>query len=266
LSADPIWRTGANEAEVAGIFWMRTLNSRRILGGLVLAALFVATQARAIIAYEFPGTMVGNQYAGQGATPLILGNEFVVNSPISVTALGAFNSGNAGFWNGATAVTVPVAIYQLTAGVWNQVSGTSLSFSGDAGSLVGSARFQNLVSPVTLNPGTYAIVAANYNAIGAQAWNASVNPAAPHPVFQTTSDAITMALDGAFSGVGTTLGGTLSDLSYGAYDASIPQYAGATFDFTPVPEVATFGVAAVSLLGLVYFGRYAGRRRKLGLV
>jgi len=34
-----------------------------------------------------------------------------------------------------------------------------------------------------------------------------------------------------------------------------------TFDFTPVPEVEDYAVAAIGLLGLVYIGRYARNLR-----
>jgi hypothetical protein len=175
--------------------------------------------------------------------------------------VGAFDSGNDGFGS----ATVPVALYGLNGTTWSQVAGTSASFSGNADTLVGSARFQDLASPVTLNPGTYAIVAANYGVTGTTLWNAGLaSPGDPRITFQNSSSAVAMASPNtAFYSIGvTTLGGTLSDLSYGSF-GSQPILAGATFDFTPVPEAATYGAAAVGLLGLVYIGRYARLRRKL---
>ena len=47
------------------------------------------------------------------------------------------------------------------------------------------------------------------------------------------------------------------------WGATTPASAGDTFEFTPVPEVAAFGVACVGLLGLVYIVRYARLRRKM---
>jgi hypothetical protein len=51
-------------------------------------------------------------------------------------------------------------------------------------------------------------------------------------------------------------------LAPGFYASSpISVFAAGTFDFTPVPEAATFGLAGVGLLGLMYIGRYARLRR-----
>jgi hypothetical protein len=237
---------------------MSISKSMKTLAGVAVATLLVASQAQAIIAYSYPTTMVGNQSGG----PYILGNEFVVNSPISVTAVGAFESG------GSLGATVPVALYQLSGTTWNQVGGTYESFSGTVGTLVGNnARFQNLASPVTLNAGTYAIVAANYGAPGAMNWNNNVSPVGGPITFNTGAGAITMAGPSvsAFWASGSTLGPTLSGVNEGNWEYPNPTFAGATFDFnfTPVPEVAHFALAGVGLLGLVYVGRYARLRRMI---
>ena len=159
-------------------------------------------------------------------------------------------------------VTVSVAWYQFSGSSWSQVSGTLASFSGTVGTLVGSARFQNLTSPVTLTPGTYAIVAANYGAAGASAWNAAVSISPPLPTFNNGGGLISMTSPNtAFYGSGSTLSSTLSGLTGGNWGSPTPAFAGATFDFAPVPEVEDYAVIAVGLLGLVYIGCYARNQR-----
>jgi hypothetical protein len=199
-----------------------------------------------------------------------LGNVFTVNSSINVTAVGAFVGGS------SLGVTVPVAIYGFNPGttLWDQVAGTYTTFSGTPPQLTGTAWFQDLNSPVTLNPGTiYAIVAANYGVPGADSHNVYWSGGTP-PTF-TGSPYISMGdpnnalfsrgpttLDANLPGVGDFLNG---GLGYGQIGGTFPAFAGATFDFTPVPEAATFGAAAVGLLGLVYIGRFARLRRKMKL-
>jgi hypothetical protein len=66
---------------------------------------------------------------------------------------------------------------------------------------------------------------------------------------------------------GTTLPAHISGGNPVDYGSTLgtPSFAGATFDFTPVPEAAAFGAAAIGLLGLVYIGRYAQLRRTVKL-
>ena len=252
------------------MLFMRALNSQRICSGVALAALFVAAQARAIVAYDYPDTLVANH---NDFEPLILANRFDVISPINVTAVGAFDSGNAGFFdNTHTPVAVPVAMYQLTTGnLWNQVPNTLVTFTGNLGSLtgpttqVGSALFQNLDQTVTLTPGTYAIVAANYGVTGVHYWGWSPNPSGVVPTF-TSDSSVEMgnSLNNGNNGInlGSSFPADPLFLAPGFYASSpISVFAAGTFDFTPVPEAATFGLAGVGLLGLMYIGRYARLRR-----
>ena len=247
------------------MLFMRALNSQRICRGVALAALLVAAQARAIIAFDNTG-LVGNQSDG----PRVLGNIFVLESPINVTAVGAFASGG----SLGDGVTIPVAIYSYDAGAgtWNQVTGTSDSFSGSSGSLsgtttlVGRALMQDLNSPVTLSTlgGAYAVVAANYGVNGALYYSGP-----PPPTVNTGGGAFVAETLNSFytSTSGTTLSGTYGagSLAYNYWSANdYPfkyAYGAGTFDFTPVPEAATFGAAGVGLLGLVYIVRYARLRR-----
>ena len=228
---------------------MRTSNSLRIMG-FALAALFMTVQARAIVAFDYAGVV-----GGQSDGPLVLGNRFDVNSPINVTAVGAFDSGSGSFGS----ATVPVAVYKLITGIgWQQVNGTLMSFTGNDGTQIGNARFQLLTSPVTLSPGNYAIIAANYGVAGTIYWNSA--SAGTAPSFNTDGTISMPSSVNSFYGSGATLS-SLPPFNY--ITTPTPGYGAGTFEFTPVPEAAAFGAAGVGLLGLVYVGRYARLRRKM---
>lgn len=95
-----------------------------------------------------------------------VGMDFVVNAPIRVTRLGAFDSRSNGF-----ARTISVQLWQRddagTPFVPSDDTGESvlaaLSFSeADPGQLVGGTRFKPLPVPLILGPGTYTISASGY--------------------------------------------------------------------------------------------------------
>ena len=245
---------------------MKTWNSIKISSAVVVAVLLVTAQAQAIVAYNFPVTPDSTVASGSYE----LANIFTVGtSPLEVTKVGAADYGAPGFSG-----NVPVAIYSWNGSQWNQLSATYHVFSGTPSDLEGGARFYTLATPVMLNAGgVYAIFGANFGAAN-PFWQASGTHTVPGqaPSFGGGSS-ITM---GAVFGVnpdrgwytgGTTLpgsvsGGTLVNYGSGLFGApGTPSFAGATFDFTPVPEAAAFGAAAVGLLGLVYVGRYARLRR-----
>src|ERR1017187_6727420 len=96
---------------------MKTNNILKKIGlGLAISAL-AACQASAIVAYDNT-SVVANQATGG---PYALGNDFVVNSAISVYAIGAFDNG------GVMGASVPVAIYNVTSGLI--VFGTSVTLA-----------------------------------------------------------------------------------------------------------------------------------------
>lgn len=232
------------------------------IGGLM------GSSASAIIAYNTPTspTLAPAGIQASGAA-YILGNEFTVNQSINVTAVGAFDS----LLNGFGGTGVQVAIYQLTAGVWNQVTGTAHTFTGTPGNYSGSSSFYNLSSAVALGLGTYAIVAANYGNADNPDWNRNLALGAPTSqgtTFQTTTAAISIGGGNGFSSFyanGTTIGSTLGALTYGTWGTPNPTFGAGTFEFnlTPVPEAGSFAVAGVGLLGFVYIGRCYVQRRKL---
>ena len=241
---------------------------------IVAGTLLAASQAEAIVVYNFPANLTPNvqsQFA-----PYLFGNSFLVNSPIQVSAVGAFDAGLDGFGLG----TVPVAIYVsdgAPTATWTQVPNTSASFTGNSGwdYTDGSARMHNLASPVSLTAGlTYAVVAGYqgiYSGSGptltdSRAWDFDIpHNASPLPTFNNLSGQISQT-----AGVGSsflalpvsTLPGTLGAVVYTGGHGST-DYAGATF--AAVPEVSQFAIAGIGLLSLVYVGRSTPVRRWLKL-
>lgn len=125
-----------------------------------------------------------------------------------------------------------------------------------------------------MNAGVYAIIGANFGSANPY-WTASGSHTDINKVatfgggpYLTMGAVFGANTDRGWFRTGSALppiigGGTL--VNYGANlfggNPGTPSFAGATFDFTPVPEAAAFGAAAIGLLGLVYIGRYARLRR-----
>src|SRR5215831_16354132 len=111
--------------------------------GLTLVSLLAVQPIQAAtigptIAYGDPAVLGNQMFLGS------LGQNFTVNSPITVSQLGVFDSGQNGIIG-----TLAVAIFSSTG---TQVTPTE-TFTGLAGTLIGGDRFLPLPSPVTLGPG-----------------------------------------------------------------------------------------------------------------
>jgi hypothetical protein len=252
---------------------MKTWNSVKITGGVVVAALFVAAQAQAIIAFNFPQLNGNQNYPGT----LSLGELFTVNTPVNINALAAYDDPANG--SGVFGGPVQVAIYQVNLSGNNIIGGTlvvnPLTFTtANPGTLIPgtTTREQALSSPVPLGAGTYMIVA-NYYAGSAGTendWNRNTYSGSLLPTANTGGGVVGYGAN-YYSFGNLTWGASLPTGSW-VYDNVNnpandwhPRYMAGNFDFTPVPEVAAFGVAGVGLLGLVYIGRYARLRRKMKL-
>jgi hypothetical protein len=214
------------------------------------------------IAFNTPTTTVGNQPSG----PNILGEVFTVNTPIQVTELGAFENSAQG---GGFVAPVQVAIYNFNS--QQLVSGID-TFSGNtpstAGTLAPNSSFSfKPVNPVTLGPGTYMVVAAGYSGVGGPYevnYNARYdgNGSSTRVTFNTGGGAISFGYANGNNYFTTTANtGMQFPTTVSGAGFANPRYAGPSFEFTPVPEVAAFGAAGVGLLGLVYIARYARQRR-----
>ena len=122
-------------------------------GLLAASCVYCALPAQAqFTAYNVPN--------GAGSTQFIpnpLGMDFDVNSPILITALGVFDSGQDGL-----AFATPVYIYDRN----TQLSVVSLTIPAGTGTtLIGGSRFVNLVTPFTLNAGFHGSIVEDPNTI-----------------------------------------------------------------------------------------------------
>lgn len=100
----------------------------------------------------------GTDLIGSQAFTGRLGMRFTVNSPIRVTQLGAFDSGQDGFNS-----TITVAIVDAGGNVVVPSSGTPLSLVGIIGTFNGPFQMVGGFPAVTLTPGNYTVVAYGYS-------------------------------------------------------------------------------------------------------
>jgi hypothetical protein len=252
---------------------MKTWNSVKVSGAVVFAMLLVAGRANAIIAFDFPQLNANQNYPGA----LSLGEVFTVNSAINVNSLAAYDdpANGSGIFGG----NVQVAIYQVTLS-GNTISAGSLAVnpmtfsSATPGTLISgtTTREQALGTPVQLGAGTYMIVANSYGGGSGTEnnWNRNSYTGTPVPTANTGGGLVTYGanyylLDSQAWGASLPTGSWQYDNVGNPANDWHPRYMAGNFDFTPVPEAATFGAAAVGLLGLVYVGRYFSLRRRMKL-
>jgi hypothetical protein len=239
---------------------MKTGNQLKTLALALALSGLCAWQAGAIVAYTTPSGLAGTQQGGS----YTLADVFTTSSAISVDALGAFSP------NGTFGGTVDVAIYAVTS-LGGSVSGSLISpVVAFNGTYAPGTAFQS-IAPVVLNGNsTYMVVANNYGVGGgAVNYNPAWDPAnGPNPAHTgvnplVAASGLTFSLNGYFGG-NVPLGSTLSGLNQDDYWTSGgPHYGAGNFDFVPVPEAASFAIAGVALLGLVYVGRVYAQRTKL---
>jgi hypothetical protein len=240
--------------------------------GVVLGGLALALQASADnVAFQTPVNVLSTFPAGaQGITSpsgsFNLAMEFTVVNAIVVTQLGAFDPtiGNTG---SGFVSAVQVGIYSEDNG---SMAIPAITFgAGNTGTVVGSSRFQ-AITPVTLNPGTYQIVASGYGQAGSAVpnWNyyfyaASEDPSAPagdlpaNPlIFDGNGGDLSLAGDTSFYSESATFDDPSTATDY-TQDFFADQYAAGTFAFTPVPEpnAYQFALLGACVLGLAKIAR-----------
>jgi hypothetical protein len=219
---------------------------RRFVGALAaLALLWGAGQARAgYIAFDVAAGTVGNQNVFGEA----LGLDFDVNSAITITRLGVFDSGGDGLNSVLTA-----QLYDRDTGLAVSTVTFATGSGAGSGTLIGGSRFLD-VAPLTLQAGFHgSIVVSGYN-------DAEMN-------YNT------------FGGVNTTQttdsgGGLISFVGYGRYSGGpgnvYPtivdggpdnRYDAGTFEFEAAAAPAPGGLTLAAVTALCLAG-YAWRRRR----
>lgn len=188
-----------------------------------------------LVSYQVQTPQAGIQDFGGS-----VGMDFVVNEPVYISALGAFDADQDGF-----NLPITVDLYARNdGGTPNDPSDdsggavlASHTFSGSGEALVGGSRFAPLDSRLRLEPGAYTI-----NAFGYGAAELLANGGGGFPIVRRTNDG-----DGALSFVGTSrfcfAGGPCTSFPTTPDTGPADRYAAGTFAFAPVPEPSTWALA-----------------------
>ena len=196
--------------------------------GTVLLTLSPSVASAEVWAYtDLPPTGSLQGYTGS------LGMDFIVNSKISVTSLGAFNP----FGTGSFHNDIRVGIFDLA----GNLQGSSVTFAANTtyNFVLGSYDVYQTISPILLNPGSYSVVALGYSPADP---NGNLgNGSSPPSLLNDGGGIISFTGGGRYGNASFTLPGTIDSGPVNRYDAG-------TFEFT-TPEPGTF-VLAVGVLGL----------------
>jgi len=195
-----------------------------------------------VIANAHGDTIVFNNALGAGSQQNYdLGMDFVVNTAVTVTELGAFDSGGDGFSG-----TIQVGIFDLS----GNLIGSSASLTGTAGTLIGGSRFA-AVTAFTLNPGTYSIVAAGFDLGTDFSGNTGLGGVTS---FNSDGGAVSLVAEGGRWDTGNTF--QLPTQNVGGYGQPDPVFQAGTFA-VGVPD----GGLTIALLGGALVGLQALRRK-----
>lgn len=205
----------------------------KLLAAAVLASAAVPSLA-AIPVYDTTPVTLGNQNYGDN-----LGLDFTVNRAITVTSLGAFDSGADGI-----STNVEVALYNLDT---SSFVTSFVSFNG-ATATGGSAYAFKSIAPVTLAAGNYSVIGRGFNSID-QNFNTNLSG-------QNNASPIAFnSLFGALTNVGSRYGGGANP-SAGSFFPPVSAFGAGSFA-AYVPEPATWGLL---IAGFAMTG-FAMRRR-----
>jgi hypothetical protein len=223
--------------------------------GLLLGS---AGQGRADQAY-FTADTTGNQAWGGN-----LGLDFNVNAPITITALGAFDSGGLAFVDPG----ITVGIYQRQPGGDPNGDHTglllaSVTITGAQGTVSGNYRFVDLASPLNLTPGFYMV-----DTVGFNGTNLNLNENANDgSLIQTNSGGgrLSFVGSGRFDG-NTSLDYPISTTDQQGYNTSAHVFGGGSFLFSSpasVPEPSSLTLLGIGVAGMA--GYVWRRRRKVAV-
>ena len=192
-----------------------------LVGSIIALALLLAPQVSSsqTAAFNFTPIPAGDVQQGW---PGNLASLFTVTTDNSITIsdLGIFNQSGTGFITG----TVNVALFNVTTG--KQVGQTVTFGPSTPYTAQGYAVYQQLILPVTLGPGNYAVDAVGFSAADT---NANTGfPPEPGPVFNTFGGVLSFPTPGSFYDGNTSL--DLANIS----DPHI--YEAGTFEVSHVPE------------------------------
>ena len=167
-----------------------------------------------------------------------LGMDFhVVDTPIVITSLGAFNGNSLGVFS----QDVKVGIFDLSGALQGSVTFVA---NQTYGFVVGTTDVFQDVTPILLGPGDYSVVAIGYNDTDK---NGNTNGGANYSGTDDGGGAITFIGTSRYdSGTSLQLPQTIDGNPSNRYDAG-------TFSFTATPEPGTFALFGVGgvIVGLI---------------
>jgi hypothetical protein len=219
---------------------------KHLIGGYLAmaAALIVGVNAQAspIVVFDnVPGAGSQNNF--------VLGMDFIVNTPVTVTELGTFDSLPPGL-NG----TIDVGIFNMS----GALVAPSVGITGLAGTLVNGERMVT-VTPFTLTPGRYSIVAAGYGLGGPDlSGNTGFGGLTS---FNNDGGALSIVAGGGRWQNGNAL--VLPTANLGGYGQPDPVFQAGTFsvDDGTGPAAVPDGGTTVGLLGMALVGLASLRMR-----
>jgi hypothetical protein len=226
-----------------------------------IAAFALKTNADTIV-FNY-GRQIGNQWGYD------IGMDFVVNSTVSVTALGTFDSNLSGLSDPVTTAQINTSLEQgissgdapvIHVGIFNDATGQEVSptvnfFYNDPNiasyyAIAGSI-FQN-ITPFDLGPGTYSIVAAGYNYLLAFGDIKYIYPPTT-PAFDTLLGALTLTGDARVNGTGFGDPALAYPDEYTETETDPDFLAGTFIAVNTVPDggstLSLFGLALLALAG-----------------
>ena len=204
--------------------------------GLCFASLLAAYPVQASFVFGYGGAAV-NQTGGY-----ILGNDFVVNTPVAVTQLGVFDQ------DLPLSGSISIGIYAIASSSanWTLVGGTSQTIaSGGSVDVADQTAYINIVS-VILAPGLYSVVTAtsmDYNSSSQYGGASLVTFNTLAGVTQGTYD-----IWASGSSLGLTLSGMQTTGPGTAYPWPLPVFGAGTLSVSSVPEPTTMVAGALLLL------------------
>lgn len=211
--------------------------------GLVSALLFAVAAPATADTIALSSTRTSGNQSWTGA----LGMDFDVLAAITVTQLGAFDSGQNGF-----AQPVQVGIFDRNSGL---LQGVSAVLSGTSNALVGNQRFAD-VADFNLGIGNYSIVAVGF---GSNEQNGNTHGAGSGgPTIDTGGGLISFVGKSRYNAAANTALAFPTIVDGGPAN----RYDAGTFQFTAaVPEPGAYGLALAGM-GVVAFAMQ--RRRRTG--
>jgi PEP-CTERM motif len=208
----------------------------------IALSLSYAAGAAMVTAYDSSSQVGNQQYSGS------LGLDFNVNSPITITALGAYVDSH----NVPTGLTpgVTVSIYDRTTGL----AVASETVSGSANSPLGGYDLVNLPSALNLPAGFQGSVVLSGYGLTQYDCNILIDSSCTAPTLNSNGGLISFVGNGRFGAAGTYP--TTVDLD------GVNPYDAGTFSFDAQPSTGTPEPASLGLLSLGLIGLGAIRLRK----